>query len=77
MTPAILYNAACHGFLPISKINLIVMDECHRATGDDNYVSIMKLYKELPIEDRPRILGLTGSVINSAVSSLLPCIHSF
>ncbi|XP_028966508.1 endoribonuclease Dicer [Galendromus occidentalis] len=67
MTPAILYNAACHGFIPLNKISLIVMDECHRATGDDNYVSIMKLYKDLQPQDRPRVLGLTGSVINSAL----------
>src|SRR5438046_3060049 len=70
MTPAIFNSVVSHGFLPLVRVNLMVFDECHRATGDDPYVSIMKLYKNLPELDRPKILGLTASVVNSQTKGI-------
>ena len=45
------------------------MDECHYATGNHNYATIMdKFYHALPREKRPRVLGLTASpLINVAI----------
>lgn len=40
----------------------MVMDECHYATGNHNYATILKkYYHSLPENARPRILGLTAS----------------
>ena len=46
------------------------MDECHYATGDHNYATIMKeYYHPLAREERPRVLGLTASpLINVKVN---------
>jgi hypothetical protein len=46
----------------MSKFNLLVVDECHYATGNHPYSLIMnKFYHTIPKEDRPHILGLTAS----------------
>ena len=47
----------------------MVMDECHYATGNHNYATILeKFYHPLPKNKRPRILGLTASpLINVSV----------
>ncbi|XP_028968733.1 endoribonuclease Dicer [Galendromus occidentalis] len=68
MTPEVCRIAIDHGFLPMENINLLVLDECHRATGDDPYVKIMENYANLGDKSRrPRILGLTASVVNAKV----------
>lgn len=43
------------------NVNLLVLDECHHATGESDYVRLMKLYHDRPVAKRPRILGLTAS----------------
>jgi len=44
------------------RINLLIVDECHYASGEHGYASIMKnFYHRLPPESRPRVLGLTAS----------------
>ncbi|XP_028968740.1 endoribonuclease Dicer [Galendromus occidentalis] len=72
MTPEVCRIAVDHGFIPLENINLLVLDECHRATGVDPYVKIMENYKNLNANDRPRILGLTASVVNAQVSARFP-----
>ncbi|XP_022645213.1 endoribonuclease Dicer-like isoform X2 [Varroa destructor] len=67
MTPGVFKNVLLHGFMSLESVNVLIFDECHRATGDDPYVGIMKIYKEIPAESRPLILGLTASVINAQV----------
>ncbi|KAL7549126.1 hypothetical protein ACHAWF_012981 [Thalassiosira exigua] len=48
--------------LSMSKVKLMVMDECHYATGKHNYATILKdYYHPLSLEERPRVLGLTAS----------------
>jgi ERCC4-related helicase len=45
----------------MDKVNLLIFDECHHATGNNQYALIMKdHYKEC--SSRPRILGLTASI---------------
>ena len=67
MTPEVCRMAIDHGFLPMENINLLVLDECHRATGNDPYVQIMEIYKNTNPNSRPRVLGLTASVVNNQV----------
>lgn len=76
MTPGVFKNVLLHGFMSLESVNVLIFDECHRATGDDPYVGIMKIYKEIPAESRPLILGLTASVINAQVNVLRKVIFS-
>lgn len=49
-------------------MNLLVLDECHRATGKNPYVQIMQNhYRDLQPSEKPKILGLTASVLNGMV----------
>jgi len=43
MTPQILLDALRKAFLRMEMICLIVIDECHRATGNHPYTKIMKV----------------------------------
>ena len=46
-----------------SRINLLVVDECHYASGNHRYTHIMQRhYHALPKDQRPRVLGLTASL---------------
>lgn len=49
-------------FFSMSKTNLVVLDECHYATGSHGYARIMEMfYYRTPVNKRPRVLGLTAS----------------
>uniref|UniRef100_A0A667XJD9 ribonuclease III n=1 Tax=Myripristis murdjan TaxID=586833 RepID=A0A667XJD9_9TELE len=62
MTCHIFLHVLRNGVLPLSKINLVVFDECHLAITDHPYREIMKLFEGCP--SGPRILGLTASILN-------------
>ncbi len=62
MTAQILCNMLCHGFIKLSNINLLLVDECHHAAGNHPYAKIMEFMSEC--EQKPRIMGLTASIIN-------------
>ena len=48
--------------MSMSRINLLVLDECHYATGNHGYARIMEMfYHVTPRNKRPRVLGLTAS----------------
>ena len=65
MTRQIFLDTLIHNFIHISKINLIVFDECHHAVKKDPYVRIMKeFYHKCPVQNRPHILGLSASIIS-------------
>ncbi|CAM1325416.1 DICER1 (predicted), partial [Pycnogonum litorale] len=65
MTTQIFLDILCHGFLPLSKCNLVIFDECHHAIKRHPMREVMKIFDECPKEDRPHILGLTASIIQS------------
>ena len=50
-------------------LNLIVFDECHHATKNDPYVQIMKVMRDAPPEERPRVLGLSASLLGTKVKA--------
>uniref|UniRef100_A0A8C1SPD8 ribonuclease III n=1 Tax=Cyprinus carpio TaxID=7962 RepID=A0A8C1SPD8_CYPCA len=62
MTCHIFLHVLKNGVLPLSKINLLVFDECHLAITDHPYREIMKICEGCP--GCPRILGLTASILN-------------
>ncbi|XP_030637551.1 endoribonuclease Dicer isoform X1 [Chanos chanos] len=62
MTCHIFLHVLKNRVLPLSKINLVVFDECHLAITDHPYREIMKICEGFP--SCPRILGLTASILN-------------
>lgn len=62
MTCHVALNVLKNEHLSLSKINLLIFDECHLAIQDHPYREIMKLCESCP--SCPRILGLTASILN-------------
>ncbi|MBN3287584.1 DICER Endoribonuclease, partial [Polyodon spathula] len=62
MTCQIFLHVLKKGYLHLSKINLLVFDECHLAITDHPYLEIMKMCEDC--SSCPRILGLTASILN-------------
>ncbi|XP_023649635.1 endoribonuclease Dicer isoform X1 [Paramormyrops kingsleyae] len=62
MTCHVFLNILKNGILPLSKVNLLVFDECHLAIVDHPYQEIMTICESN--SDCPRILGLTASILN-------------
>ena len=65
MTAQILLNILNHFSkdFPLSKINLLIVDECHHCTKHHPYREIMRLFENFKGEDHPRVLGLTASIL--------------
>ncbi|XP_073146735.1 endoribonuclease Dicer homolog 3 [Henckelia pumila] len=69
MTPQILLDALRKSFLNFETFCLIVLDECHHATGNHPYAKIMKEFYHKSA-NRPKIFGMTASpVIRKSLSS--------
>ncbi|KAI4379952.1 hypothetical protein MLD38_006189 [Melastoma candidum] len=64
MTPQILLNALRNGFLTMGMIRLMIIDECHHASGNHPYARIMREFYHKAI-DRPKIFGMTASPVVS------------
>uniref|UniRef100_A0A672YU18 ribonuclease III n=1 Tax=Sphaeramia orbicularis TaxID=375764 RepID=A0A672YU18_9TELE len=62
MTCHIFLHILRNKILPLSKINLVVFDDCHLAITEHPYCEIMKLFEGCP--SSPRVLGLTASILN-------------
>nr|XP_045626168.1 endoribonuclease Dicer-like isoform X1 [Procambarus clarkii] len=63
----IFLDLILHARLPLSSVNLLIMDECHHATGKHPMREIMRQYetlKKINPQECPRILGLTACVIH-------------
>lgn len=67
MTADIFKIIITHGFLAFSCVNLIIVDECHKAVKKHTYRQIFRCLDVVDLDKRPRVLGLTASVINSKV----------
>eukprot|EP00026_Physarum_polycephalum_P000609 Phypoly_transcript_00610.p1 GENE.Phypoly_transcript_00610~~Phypoly_transcript_00610.p1 ORF type:complete len:1355 (+),score=197.41 Phypoly_transcript_00610:131-4195(+) len=67
-TAKIMENLLHTGYVTMDRVNLVIFDECHNAVGNSPYNSIMKnFYFTTPPAQRPKILGLTASPINSGL----------
>ncbi|KAL7001833.1 hypothetical protein U1Q18_002981 [Sarracenia purpurea var. burkii] len=73
MTPQILLDALRKAFFSFEMICLMIMDECHRATGNHPYTKIMKEFYHKS-RNKPKIFGMTASpVVRKGVSSFMDC----
>ncbi|OMJ15114.1 Dicer-like protein 1 [Smittium culicis] len=67
MTGQLLLNVLRSGFLELSRILLIIFDECHHSRKDEPYNRIMKEFYFLANKDeRPQIFGMTASTSNAS-----------
>ncbi|KAK9673490.1 hypothetical protein RND81_12G170800 [Saponaria officinalis] len=69
MTPQILLDALRHTYIQLDMIKVLIFDECHHAMGKHPYACIMKefYHRQLPINDVPRIFGMTASPVKAKV----------
>ncbi|CAF1094008.1 unnamed protein product [Adineta steineri] len=65
-TPQKFLNCLKKGTIDLSKVDLMIFDECHNTSGGNPYCEIMKFYlcpsKNLDPNDRPTVIGLTATV---------------
>ncbi|GFT77874.1 endoribonuclease Dicer [Nephila pilipes] len=64
MTAEIFRIIVDHAFIPLTQIELLIMDECHRAQGDHPYRQALKCFSTLLPKKMPRIFGLSASLLN-------------
>ncbi|CAJ0597978.1 unnamed protein product [Cylicocyclus nassatus] len=65
ITAQIFLDLIDHAYFNIARLALVIFDECHHALGVKHpYRVIMDRILRVREEDRPRILGLTASLIN-------------
>ncbi|GLG98532.1 Endoribonuclease Dcr-1 [Gryllus bimaculatus] len=63
MTSTVCFQVFRCGFLSFVDINLIVLDECHRAVRNHPVQQIMRDFDKC--RQRPRVLGLTAPLLNN------------
>lgn len=59
----VFYNLITHSVWKISKVSLLVFDECHHTRKNHPYNMIMREYCNVPVPKRPKIFGMTASPI--------------
>ncbi|KAM0421502.1 hypothetical protein ACHAPT_010676 [Fusarium lateritium] len=64
-TAQILADCLNDGFIKMSQINLLIFDEAHHAKKDHPYARIMRNHYRNYQGERPRILGMTASPVDS------------
>ncbi|KAF9148519.1 Dicer-like protein 1 [Linnemannia schmuckeri] len=73
VTAQILLDLFRHGFVQMSRVNLLIFDECHHARKDHPFCCIMKEFyhvHELDHSQRPKVFGMTASPSSDIGSKL-------
>ncbi|KAF4583142.1 Dicer-like protein 1 [Ophiocordyceps camponoti-floridani] len=70
-TAQILLDCLSSGFVSMNQVNLIILDEAHHTKKNHPYARIIKdHYRRQPEAQRPRILGMTASPVDTRTSDL-------
>ncbi|KAF4979425.1 hypothetical protein FZEAL_4368 [Fusarium zealandicum] len=64
-TAQILLDCLNNGFISMSQVNLIVLDEAHHAKKEHPYARIIRNHYIRHPGERPRILGMTASPVDA------------
>jgi ERCC4-related helicase len=64
MTYQVFSSVLEKGLLDMKQVNLLVLDECHNTVGDATLRDILSSCEFSPESPKPRILGLTSSIVN-------------
>ena len=67
MTAQIFLNLLSHSYITLSKVNLLIFDECHHAKKKGPYRQIMQCFSDCPQRPLPKVMGLTASIVNGKV----------
>ena len=67
MTAKIFLDLLDNAKFKLSRANLLVFDECHRAKKKHEYKRIMDWFPKTDPDTHPKILGLTASVLDGKV----------
>lgn len=67
MTHQIFLDMLNRGYIKPRQVNLLIFDECHHATKNHPYAQIMRTIVDHPSEDRPKVLGLSASLLTKKV----------
>lgn len=62
-TAQLFLDAVKHSFVSISKLNLIVFDECHHGRMNHPYHELMKQFAYVDPSQHPRIIGLSAMLV--------------
>lgn len=68
-TCQIVLDIIRHGYVTLDQLNVLVFDECHNATKKHPMSQLMSLYQRIPDAAKPRIIGLSGSLLSTYVKS--------
>ncbi|GIY26927.1 endoribonuclease Dicer [Caerostris extrusa] len=64
MTAEIFRIIVDHAFIPLKRIQLLIIDECHHAQDEHPYLKALKCFGTLRPKEMPRIFGLSASLLN-------------
>lgn len=62
-TAQVVLDGLRHSFIKLSQINVIIFDECHHARKDHPMHELMKMFRHVDVDKRPRVVGLSGMLI--------------
>ncbi|KAL7643352.1 UNVERIFIED_CONTAM: hypothetical protein RMT77_006644 [Armadillidium vulgare] len=66
MVAQIFKDLLLHKFISLNQVNLLILDECHHATGNHPMREVMREYNSLKFHEYevPRVMGLTACVLH-------------
>ncbi|XP_071490727.1 endoribonuclease Dicer-like [Diadema antillarum] len=65
MDPQVFVQLIQSSITSLSAVNLLIVDECHKVLLDEHpFKQVMIEFGQCPEESRPRVLGLTASMLN-------------